>query len=346
MAPPQQVEMTQSFIPKVSVIVPNYNHARFLTKRLESVLTQTFQEFELLIMDDKSADDSLEIIKPYLSDPRVRLELNQENSGSPYKQWRKGLAMTRGEYIWIAESDDWADSNMLETLVDALDSDPQIGIASCLSYEVDGNGNITHHYFDEWMQDRGLFSTYGPFPFRQPLTMQGRDYCAHYMSPFNTLPNASGMLFRRVALEAIGGPVDNMKICGDWFTYCKILMSWKITIQPESFNYFRSHTTNVRLRTTALDYVREAQEVRSFLRRQLNNKPLNAAWELAYTLDALRLISTERTRADSRVPLQRFPALIGKAIPFGAMTTARMMRLLAHEVFLDCRKQLQIGKIK
>ncbi|HWI86885.1 MAG TPA: glycosyltransferase family A protein, partial [Sphingomonas sp.] len=96
-------------MPRVSVIVPNYNHARFLSKRLDSILAQTFADYELLILDDKSTDDSLAVIEPYLDGVRVRLECNSVNSGGPYRQWNKGLALTSGDYVWIAESDDYAD---------------------------------------------------------------------------------------------------------------------------------------------------------------------------------------------------------------------------------------------
>jgi len=90
-------------MPNVTVIVPNYNHARFLRQRLDSILTQTYQDFELILLDDCSTDDSRTILKEYAADPRVRLELNEANSGSPFKQWNKGVQLAQGKYVWIAE---------------------------------------------------------------------------------------------------------------------------------------------------------------------------------------------------------------------------------------------------
>ena len=78
-------------MPRVSVIVPNYNHARFLPKRIESILNQTFQDFELILLDDCSTDDSRSILSSYASDPRVTIEFNKVNSGSTFKQWNKGV---------------------------------------------------------------------------------------------------------------------------------------------------------------------------------------------------------------------------------------------------------------
>ncbi len=80
-------------MPTVSVIVPNYNHARFLRQRIDTILAQTFQDFELILLDDCSTDESRTILREYTSDKRVRLEFNEVNSGSPFKQWKKGLEM-------------------------------------------------------------------------------------------------------------------------------------------------------------------------------------------------------------------------------------------------------------
>ena len=91
----------------VSIIIPNYNHAKFLDERIQSVLNQTYQNFELIILDDKSSDNSVEVINQYKDDPRVSsIIINKDNSGSTFKQWYKGIEIAKGEIIWIAESDD------------------------------------------------------------------------------------------------------------------------------------------------------------------------------------------------------------------------------------------------
>ena len=96
-------------MPRVTVVTPNYNHARYLPERIDSILAQTFQDFELLILDNASTDDSREVIGSYARHQNVRAIFNAENNGSPYKQWKLGLSQTKGEYIWFAESDDYAD---------------------------------------------------------------------------------------------------------------------------------------------------------------------------------------------------------------------------------------------
>ena len=129
-------------MPKVSIIIPNYNHARYLRQRIDSVLQQTYQDFEIILMDDCSTDESRTILSEYAGDPRVRIEFNEKNSGSPFRQWRKGIALATGRYIWIAESDDYADETLLEALVSRLDADSSITLCNCRSWRVTPEGNI------------------------------------------------------------------------------------------------------------------------------------------------------------------------------------------------------------
>ena len=102
-------------MPLVSVIIPNYNHEKFLQQRIDSVLNQTFQDFEVILLDDSSIDESLEILNKYENHPKVsHLIINKMNSCNPFKQWEKGIKLAKGDFIWIAESDDFAENCFLE----------------------------------------------------------------------------------------------------------------------------------------------------------------------------------------------------------------------------------------
>jgi glycosyltransferase involved in cell wall biosynthesis len=99
-----------SYKPLVSVIIPNYNHAAYLNERIDSVLNQTFRDFEVILLDDCSTDNSREIIESYRGHEKIsQIEYNEVNSGSTFIQWKKGLDLAQGDWIWIAESDDVAD---------------------------------------------------------------------------------------------------------------------------------------------------------------------------------------------------------------------------------------------
>lgn len=118
-------------MPTVSVIVPNYCHAPYLEQRIESILQQTFQDFELILLDDCSTDGSREILERYRNHPKVSgIFYNERNSGSPFKQWKKGLSKATGDYVWIAESDDFSSPCFLERCVRILDTRPDCSIVS------------------------------------------------------------------------------------------------------------------------------------------------------------------------------------------------------------------------
>ncbi|MFN9114867.1 MAG: glycosyltransferase family 2 protein, partial [Bacteroidota bacterium] len=116
----------------VSVIVPNYNHSRFLRKRIDSILNQTYQNFELIILDDNSNDDSVSVIEEYHSCSSIsHIVYNQVNSGSTFKQWEKGLSLAKGDWIWIAESDDMCSSLFLQEITPIISLDQNLSFVYC-----------------------------------------------------------------------------------------------------------------------------------------------------------------------------------------------------------------------
>ena len=127
---------------KLSIILPCFNHAKFLQERLDTILNQTYNDWELIIIDDKSTDKSLEILSEFVKKNGSRVKhfvINQSNSGSGYYSWKKGIELAQTKYIWIAETDDFSDSNFIQNLIDVLEIDESIKIAfSASNYVEDG----------------------------------------------------------------------------------------------------------------------------------------------------------------------------------------------------------------
>ncbi len=126
---------------KVSVIIPNYNHAPYIEERLRSVFAQTYPPHEVLFLDDASSDESLAVARRLTpeSPVPVRFVLNESNSGSPFRQWLKGIDLARGDLVWIAESDDTCRPDLLERLVAPFD-DPDVMLAYCQSAMIGPDG--------------------------------------------------------------------------------------------------------------------------------------------------------------------------------------------------------------
>jgi glycosyltransferase involved in cell wall biosynthesis len=227
-------------MPTVSVVVPNYNHARFLRQRIESILAQTFRDFEVILLDDCSTDKSRAILREYGSDPRVRLELNEVNSGSPFKQWNKGVRLAQGKYVWMAESDDYADERLLERLVPLLDADATVAMAFCRSWRVMEDGSL-EGYADYNLPD--------PERWTANFCVDGRELCRKYFALVTPIPNAASAVFRKAVYERVGGADESLRLCGDWKLWAAMALEGKVAYVCGAMNYFRYHGESARNQT-------------------------------------------------------------------------------------------------
>jgi glycosyltransferase involved in cell wall biosynthesis len=250
-------------MPKVSVIVPNYRHAKFLPKRIQSILDQTFQDFELIILDDCSPDNSRDVINSFKGHEKVSaVVFNDKNTGSTFRQWEKGLSLSKGEYIWIAESDDFAHPDFLSRTAGILDSQKKVGVVNTNSFVVDDQNNIietTDIYYNDLHQGRWNADFYS----------EGRTEVKYYLSQRCTIPNASAVLFRKNVLEKTELDSLNMTLAGDWMIYIKALLLSDLYYIHEPLNYFRAHTQTVRSRTNTMKSTWEAFSIFSFLKKSL-----------------------------------------------------------------------------
>jgi glycosyltransferase involved in cell wall biosynthesis len=231
--------MNRYSTPKVSVVIPNFNHAQFLRRRIDTVLAQRFQDFEVILLDDCSTDESRSILEKYATDPRVKLDFNEVNSGSTFRQWRKGLRLARGEYIWIAESDDYAAPHFLDRLVSVLDAEPEAAFAYCRSWRVSDDDRLDG-FADGYLVD--LDATRWTLDY----CADGRKECRDYFTSFNIVPNASAVLFRKTIYERVGGIDETLRISGDWKLWANMALAGKIAYVSEPLNYYRFHDNSVR----------------------------------------------------------------------------------------------------
>lgn len=260
-------------MPKVSVIIPNYNHAQYLPRRIESVLAQTYYDFELIIFDDASTDNSREVIERYArSKPQVKTVFNETNSGSPFAQWNRGFEMAEGDYLWFAESDDFCEPTLLEKLVPLLEEHPKVGIAYAQSYLANEQDEIINSY------RKNLKFIYKSDAWDHDFIMDGREACREWLLFHNPIPNASGALIRKQAFADAGKADMSMKLNGDWLMYAKILSKYDLAFCAEHLNYFRmhEHTQRSRARTNPRVYA-EIVRINEYIRNHVPGSEENAA---------------------------------------------------------------------
>lgn len=222
----------------VSILIPNYNHALFLQQRIESVLNQTHQDFELIILDDCSTDHSKTIIESYRNHPKVRqIIYNQQNSGSVFKQWIKGIEMASGKYLWIAESDDYAAPTFLEETVRTLEQYPSAGMVFTDTTVVDVNGKKIKTTSET---KKAAF---------QQLAAVGntitQDHLGDFLISELVIENASCVLFRKSILQEIDfEELAQFTNTGDRFVYIGIALKAAIVHITQELNFMRWHEHN------------------------------------------------------------------------------------------------------
>jgi glycosyltransferase involved in cell wall biosynthesis len=226
-------------MPKVSVIVPNYNHSEFLRQRLDCIYGQTHLNIEVLLLDDCSSDSSRDILDEYArKHPNITTTLyNEHNSGGVFRQWSKGIKAARGDLIWIAESDDYCDTNFLEILVQAF-SDESVLLAYAKTVFVDRDQNPLPDGFRFQLLD--LPSSHR---WLDSYVATAHKEVNQGLGIKNTIPNASGVVFRRPeGMTLLDDPHWlSMRVAGDWVFYLTLICGGKIAFCESTNNYFRRY---------------------------------------------------------------------------------------------------------
>ncbi len=230
---------------RLSVIVPNYNHANYLEERLRSVFSQRYPLHEIILLDDASTDGSLEMLQRYVAQyPAYNTSIvaNRSNTGSPFLQWLKGVELARGEYVWIAESDDIAEPGFLQEVMKGF-TDDNVVLSYCQSAQINETGQIIAEDCQEYVAEISTEK------WKQYYTEEGSVECRSCLSIKNTIPNVSAVVFRKdILLKVLQDHVDelrNLVGTGDWLTYLHVLAHGKIAYSPRVLNQHRRHQDSV-----------------------------------------------------------------------------------------------------
>lgn len=237
--PPTLNTPNHNYKPKVSVIIPNYNHEKYLKERLTSIINQSYKNIELIILDDNSSDNSVQVIKDFFKDRDIPYQLivNEKNTGNVFRQWKKGIELATGDIIWICESDDSCDSQFLNNILPCL-ADPAVNLAFGQIQFIDQRGNLKEG-LDNYRENAEA-DIWHSTCVRPAFTWFNNAFGVH-----NVYANASGGIFRRQVLhDTIWDKACEFKICGDWYLYLHLAGSGKIAYTPNAISYFRQHEHN------------------------------------------------------------------------------------------------------
>lgn len=250
---------------KASAVIPNYNYARYLRERVDSILLQTYPVSEILILDDCSTDDSMQVISELQKEIRhipLRVIVNETNSGNVFNQWEKGLREAACPFVWICEADDSCSPNFLDPIMAPM-ADEAVILSYCESLTIDEGNRILMNDLREWID---IFKA-GHWD--QSFINDGPAEVSQYLCVNNTIANVSSVVFRKLDdpawYQELFSAARQFRLAGDWYFYVRILERGKLAYQAASLNYHRMHSQGVTLTMKREQEYREICQIQDYI---------------------------------------------------------------------------------
>jgi len=281
-----------SATPKVSVITPAYKAARYIGQAIESVQAQTLTDWEMIIVDDASPDETAEVVKRYLDDPRIKLIRSERNRGECGAR-NLALEAAQGEWIAVLDADDWFAPERLEHLWRFAQEKGAILVAD-LQLQIDDNGQTYGVAFSDTLQ-----------PPTVPTRYSIRDYLREHIAikPFFS---------RRHALDHNLRYPEGIVLGGDHIFQTQLqLKGAELWIVPEPNYYYRVHPTSM---VSAVG--RSVEKINTLFERllqldEIRNNPelircVQADWRRVLLADKYRRFAAAVKQRQWRVALEHF----------------------------------------
>ncbi len=261
----KQTKLKNSNI-RISVVVPNYNYSNYLYQRIYSILNQNYKIYELIILDDASKDDSLfyiEQIEQKIGQfVNIKVAINDVNSGNAFSQWQKGMNLATGDYVWIAEADDYAKNNFLSEVVCPLKKNNNIIISYADTGFIDSNGYITKNSLVDQID---ILKTNH---WNSSYVNKGIDEVNCYSYLNCTIPNVSGTIIKKGNYDEIFEKAKSFHQSGDWVTYLNLLNFGDISFINKTLNYYRVHGNNISQTFDKKAHILEIQRIYKFVKEK------------------------------------------------------------------------------
>ena len=200
--------------PRITVLMSVYNDEKYLKKSMDTILNQTFTDFEFVIINDGSTDTTLEVLKKY-TDPRVKIISNTQQIGLS-KSLNKGLQVAKGEYIARQDSNDISSPKRLEKQVAYLEARTEYGLVGTWTYKIDAENNII---------DKEMFFTEHD---DIVMTLLTENHFVH-----------SSIMFRKDCIDKLGGYNEELKYAQDYDLWLRISEYYKVANISEFLQYWR-----------------------------------------------------------------------------------------------------------
>jgi glycosyltransferase involved in cell wall biosynthesis len=209
----------------VSVTIPTFNRASFIAATIESLLSQTHQDWDLQIVDDASTDATVTVVERYLGDSRVRLVRNEENLGLT-RNWSKCLGLASGPLVQVLQSDDLIDADYLELVTSAFEEHPNLGFVASNCRHIDARGQVINP----------------GQPTDSRYCRAGDEAVSWFL--VNGFPHVSGIVAKRELLDRVGGPREKFWFAPDLEMDARLGSASDYLYFGGMHTSFRRHGTN------------------------------------------------------------------------------------------------------
>jgi glycosyltransferase involved in cell wall biosynthesis len=241
LAKKQQSKKTEKI--SVSAVIPNYNYEKFLLQRVYSILNQTKKVGEIVFLDDCSKDNSRELIDQIVERIskyiKVKKVYNEQNTGIAFKQWQNGFNIAEGDYVWIAEADDYCDKHLLEVLLKTIEKDPNIRIAYVDTAFIDKDGKVFLKTIKNEIDIRNTGHWNSDF------INNGLEELKNYTFLNCTIANVSSCIIKKDNYDDIFEKAIKYRQAGDWVVYANVMIKGDIAYVDKPYNFYRVHGANI-----------------------------------------------------------------------------------------------------
>ena len=261
---------------KVSIVMAAYNPGRFIVPAIESLLNQTYENLEVIIINDGSTDNTAQLVQPYLQDDRLRY-YEQENAGQTIAK-NNGIKHATGEFVGFLDADDFFALNKIEMQISAFDLDPRIGVVYSNAASVNEHSQVTKFRSNAWTCYSGIVTE----------QLFRRNFI-----PF------SAAIIRKQALDELGAFDESIAMGIDWELWLRLSTKYHFHHIDETLLYYRiwegqmSHKWKKRYEWT--DHI-----MRQFVAQYpeaLSDKAIRTAYADTYTCRGNLYLSREQNRA-------------------------------------------------
>jgi glycosyltransferase involved in cell wall biosynthesis len=313
--------------PRVSFVVTCYNYARYVADAVESLLGQTFDALEVIVINDCSTDNSREVLERYSSDPRVRVINHDQNQGH-IRSYNEGIGLARGEFVGVMSADDFcARTDAIAKQVAAFDADPKIGFVYTGYVFADESGS------QSWVK----------MPWPTDYSRPGfEEFQALVLD--NYVPH-SGTLVRRSCHTELGYYDPRLPHAGDWDMWLRLCTRYAVAYVAEPLYAYRIHAVNmhhskVKPRQETDEHVLTVRKAFDALPagspddvRRLRLRALQRAWLRSSAVEC----SSGRTRRAWQAisdALVRSPDLALAPVLYAALAKTLVLTLLGHKAYV------------